>query len=96
MVDRSPVSRRIAEGRGRAVTHQGLVGYLGWVLPQVAIIDALGLNDYVIARNEATRAEQSDRPERQMAHDREAPEGYVECFRPNVVLENNYMWRLFL
>ena len=61
------------------------------MLPQVAIIDALGLNDYVIARNEATRAEQSDRPERQMAHDREAPEGYVECFRPNVVLENNYI-----
>ena len=45
------------------------------------IIDLLGLNDFVIARNpvDASRF-------RGMAHERRAPEGYAECFRPNVFL----------
>ena len=32
----------------------GEVGYVGWVLPNVAIIDAFGLNDYYVARNNET------------------------------------------
>jgi arabinofuranosyltransferase len=55
------------------------VGLVGWNAPRVAIIDRLGLNDYVIARSKV--AEQAYR---KMAHDRHPPPGYVECFEPNV------------
>ena len=34
----------------RAVIAEGSVGVLGWVLPNVAIIDIVGLNDHVVAR----------------------------------------------
>jgi arabinofuranosyltransferase len=54
------------------------VGYPGWVVPQLMILDGLGLNDAVIARN-PTQA-----PHRRMAHDRSPPVGYVECLLPNV------------
>ena len=60
----------------------GTVGVPAWVLPHVAILDMLGLNDYAIARG-ATRAMLGEEM-RQMAHDRIAPRGYVACFRPNV------------
>jgi arabinofuranosyltransferase len=64
----------------RAVYAEGSVGVVGWMLPNVAIIDALGLNDRVVARlPPPPRAEG-----RQMAHDRRAPRSYVACFRPNV------------
>ena len=53
----------------------GAVGVAGWVLPRVVIIDLKGLNDYVIARTPvpAGRA-------RSLAHERVAPEGYLESF----------------
>jgi arabinofuranosyltransferase len=58
------------------------VGILGWVFPNVAIIDVLGLNDRVTARLPP--------PERaairQMAHARLATAAYVDCFRPNLFL----------
>ena len=64
----------------RAVYAEGSVGVVGWMLPNVAIIDALGLNDRVVAR-----LPPPIRPEgRQMAHDRKPPRSYVACFRPNV------------
>jgi len=55
------------------------VGYLGWVLPRVAVIDSLGLNDYFIARN-------VEFPEgwTLMGHNRGPPVGYVQAFRANV------------
>ncbi len=56
------------------------VGVPGWVLPTTNIIDVLGLNDYVIARNSVLTSE------RRMAHARTPPVGYVECFHPNVKL----------
>jgi arabinofuranosyltransferase len=55
-------------------------GMPAWRLPHVFIIDGAGLNDYVVAR---TPLEPGQR--REMAHDRRAPPGYVESFRPNVV-----------
>lgn len=55
------------------------VGIVGWTYPNVAVIDTRGLNDLVIARTEW-----ANRGERYMAHDRRPPEGYVECFAPNV------------
>lgn len=64
----------------RAVYAEGSVGVVGWMLPNVAIIDALGLNDRVVARLPPPA-----RPEgRQMAHDRKPPRSYVACFHPNV------------
>jgi len=57
------------------------VGVPGWVLPHVVIIDELGLNDYVIARNLVSPSN-----EKIMAHERSAPEGYVESFSPNMRL----------
>jgi arabinofuranosyltransferase len=57
------------------------VGYPAWNMPNVAILDRLGLNDLVVARTPPLHTEQT---RRRMAHDREAPEAYVACFRPNV------------
>lgn len=54
------------------------VGYPAWTMPNVYILDKLGLNDRVIARTPKTSVW------RQMAHDRDPPPGYVACFRPNV------------
>jgi arabinofuranosyltransferase len=54
------------------------VGVLGWVYPQINLLDQLGLNDYVTARN------RTHYRNRQMAHDRMAPRAYLEAFRPNV------------
>ncbi len=54
------------------------VGVPGWVFPYMNIIDLHGLNDYFIARSAPIQRE-----ERQMAHDRWPPEGYVESFQPN-------------
>jgi arabinofuranosyltransferase len=58
----------------------GSVGVIGWNLPRVNVIDMLGLNDYVVARN----PELSDSG--LIAHERQPPPGYVECFTPNVEL----------
>ena len=57
------------------------VGVASWTLPHVNVIDLLGLNDWVIARTpvDVTRF-------RGMAHERRAPEGYADCFEPNVFL----------
>ena len=54
------------------------VGYVSWVLPRVNIIDVLGLNDYVAARNPDITSFII------MAHERRPPDGYIECFAPNV------------
>ena len=62
------------------------IGVPGWVLPNVAILDWFGLNDAVIAHAKPTRTTSE---ERQMAHDRGPPEGYIECFRPNVFVRTN-------
>ena len=46
---------------------------------------AKGLNDYVVAHSPPARSGQIDRV---MAHDRTAPTGYTQCFRPNVKIKN--------
>jgi arabinofuranosyltransferase len=56
-------------------------GILAYDLPHVAFIDYLGLGDHVIARSPVV----SEEP-RQMAHERRPPEGYIDCFKPNVDL----------
>ena len=68
---------------GRPVIAADGVGVLGWVLPHVAVIDRLGLNDRVISRTPLPAAR---RRRQLMAHERRAPPGYVECFLPNVVV----------
>ncbi len=68
--------------RDRAVIEFGSIGVLGWVLPEVAIIDTSGLTDRIVARTPIDGGR-----ERQMAHDRRPPEDYVSCFRPNARIE---------
>jgi arabinofuranosyltransferase len=68
----------MVNGDGFPVVTQHAVGVLSWVLPNVNVIDLLGLNDYIIARN--TDINSSMR----MAHFRRPPEDYVDCFDPNV------------
>jgi arabinofuranosyltransferase len=60
---------------------QSAVGVPGWVLPHVAILDRLGLNDVVVARLPPVSR---DPDARRMGHDRVAPAAYVDCFAPNV------------
>ena len=66
----------------RPVVAAGNVGMVGWRLPHVAVLDVLGLNDYVVARTPLPDTEQ-----RKMAHDRLAPPGYLLCYRPNVAID---------
>ncbi len=70
----------------RAVIARGSVGIVSWVLPHVAVIDEFGLNDRVVARNPSPRYDP-----RRMGHDRMPPPGYVECFRPNLSIEDGSM-----
>ena len=75
-----------AQSLGEPVIAFGLTGVVGWVFPDVAVIDTLGLSDHVVARNTDLRAPRNDpraKTGRQMAHDRQPPSGYLECFRPN-------------
>jgi arabinofuranosyltransferase len=69
---------------GYPVLTANSVGVKSWVLPRVNLIDTLGLNDYVVARNPDTHTAIS------MAHERQTPEGYEECFSPNVFLEDKH------
>jgi len=75
--DRSDGSR--LSRNGFPVTKAGGVGYVAWIVPYVAVIDMKGLNDYVVARMPV-----DEDARRQMAHDRNPPQGYVESYRPNV------------
>ncbi len=61
------------------------VGVLSWVLPRINIIDGLGLNDFVVARNPHVTLPI------EMAHERQPPDGYVECFSPNVSLDQGHI-----
>jgi len=63
------------------------VGLPGWVFPHMAIIDRYGLNDLVIARTPV-----SPMRFRKMAHDREAPAGYLECFQPNIAISERRVY----
>jgi arabinofuranosyltransferase len=66
----------------RPVLAAGNVGLVGWVFPNVAIIDVLGLNDYVVARTPPPGG-----GERTMAHDRLTPPDYLACYRPNLYVD---------
>jgi arabinofuranosyltransferase len=65
----------------RNVIAFGSIGLIGWVLPNAAVIDVYGLNDRVVAR---TPVSEAPGKERLMAHSRQPPPGYVECFQPNL------------
>jgi arabinofuranosyltransferase len=71
------VGRTLFEGVENPVVLADSVGIPGWVFPTAHVIDAFGLNDYVIARTPIP----PDTP-RRMAHERRAPAGYIEAFRP--------------
>ena len=65
------------------------VGVVSWALPKINIIDQLGLNDYVIARNPVVLSRNVNiaNPQgiHQIAHNRRSPDGYIKSFKPNVL-----------
>ncbi|PDV99656.1 hypothetical protein [Candidatus Chloroploca asiatica] len=67
-----------ATGEGHMVTVASSVGVLAWSLPWANVIDALGLNDYVIARNPDLNTSGF------LAHERQPPPGYLACFAPEL------------
>lgn|GEM_PF-2344640 len=69
-----------SSGRDIPVAAEYAVGYVGWALSTVAILDMHGLNDFVVARSPVTQSND----DRALGHDRFPPFGYVECFQPNV------------
>ncbi len=71
----------VISSEGNPVLRELAVGVPAWSLPHVHVIDRWGINDYVIARNPIDRSR-----ERLMAHSRRPPEGYIECFLPNVII----------
>lgn len=66
----------------------GAVGVISWQMPTVNIIDWLGLNDYVVARNPT-----DPNYGRYMAHNRFPPQGYIACFEPNfkAIADNKFV-----
>ncbi|MSP54669.1 MAG: hypothetical protein EXR69_03555 [Myxococcales bacterium] len=54
------------------------IGVPGWTMPSVAVVDPCGLVDAVVARNPLLRGSQL------MAHQRQPPVGYLECFDQNI------------
>jgi arabinofuranosyltransferase len=69
---------------GYPVITAGSVGVISWVLPKANVIDMLGLNDYVAARNPELTSFIA------MAHERRPPDGYLECFTPNVAVDQDH------
>jgi arabinofuranosyltransferase len=61
------------------------VGVPSWSLPNVNMIDALGLNDYVIARSPFKPGQRKI-----MAHGRSAPDNYLESYYPNVMVRSGH------
>lgn len=68
---------------GHPVYELATVGVPAWTMPEVAILDYHGLNDWVIARH----AVRENPAERLMAHERSPPAGYIACFDPNVEVQ---------
>ncbi|HSB97150.1 MAG TPA: hypothetical protein VLC91_11915 [Spongiibacteraceae bacterium] len=64
----------------RNVLALGSVGVPAWVYANVAIIDAAGLNDRILAKQSFTLHP----AERKMAHDITASRKYLDCFEPNI------------
>jgi arabinofuranosyltransferase len=79
-----PQARPALSWKDRPIAAEPCVGVVGWELPELAIIDRFGLNDAVIARGPARHG-----GDRRMAHDRQPPAGYIECFEPNVHLDRD-------
>lgn len=57
-----------------AVMTVGPIGVIGYMLPDLTIIDFFGLTDRAVARNPVTRPNSK----RQLAHDRRPPPGYLK------------------
>jgi arabinofuranosyltransferase len=67
-----------------AVMSHGNIGVISYSLPSITLVDYHGLTDRVVAR---TKVEHSN-SERQMAHDRRPPPGYLEQRGVNMFLHS--------
>ncbi len=82
VMERFPVTVWAEEAQGDKafpIVTLSSVGVAGWRLPTVAVLDRLGLNDLVIARTPVPPGRF-----RRMAHARQPPPGYLDCFAPNI------------
>lgn len=79
--------RLLGVGSRYVITVTG-AGWPGWVFPNAALIDTFGLSDRVVARNPELRQP------RYLAHERQPPPGYVECFRPQAHARNGAFERV--
>jgi arabinofuranosyltransferase len=66
-----------------AVMSHGNIGVISYSLPSITLVDEFGLTDRVIAR---TKVERSN-DQRQMAHDRQPPPGYLEKRGVNLIVQ---------
>jgi arabinofuranosyltransferase len=69
----------------RPTIEEGAVGMVGWIFPEVAVIDTKGLNNWIVAR---TGVPFKSNKGRKMAHDRQAEQEYINCLRPNILVAN--------
>jgi arabinofuranosyltransferase len=69
-------------GEGYPVLVASAVGVVSWVLPHVNILDASGLNDFVVARMPPPPGRT-----RAIAHERAITGEYVSDYRPNVAFD---------
>ena len=75
---------KLVHWNGHPVFTIQTIGVPGWVMPEVAIVDFHGLTDRVVAHNPVGEPPAM----RLLAHERHPPEGYIECFEPNVVVDS--------
>jgi arabinofuranosyltransferase len=80
------VGTRACSSAQRPIAAIPNVGVAGWVLATCDILDLRGLNDYVIARTTPR-----DRERSYLAHERRPPAGYIERFRPNVIVNDQHV-----
>ena len=67
---------------GDAVVTMGAIGIVSYYLPDLTVVDQLGLTDATVARNPVTRPAS----EREVAHERRPPPGYLQRRGLNVRL----------
>ncbi|MFQ5416148.1 MAG: hypothetical protein ACE5FL_03760 [Myxococcota bacterium] len=77
----------------RGVISAASVGVVGWILARADVIDTVGLNDYVVARNPVLRGDVGRAASRRMAHARQPPDGYLACFPTNVRVDRSALRR---
>jgi len=76
------VAAELLDGEENPVVVVTSAGIAGWQFVGAHVVDVFGLNDYVVARTPPRTRESA----RVVAHSRQPPPGYVNAFRPNMII----------